>query len=101
MVSIEAQAAIDRSMGRRMDEYGSRASLDSGLSVFSVVLWLFKDKQGRHPPQSPYRVYVGNRLRATWEFENIELYALSPGAIMNAGAGWIAAAAPLHPRGQR
>jgi hypothetical protein len=86
LVNIEAQTAIDYGMGRRMYEYGSRASLDSGLSVFSVVLWLFKDKQGRRPAKSPYRMYVGNRLRATWEFENIELYQLPPDAIMNAGA---------------
>lgn len=26
------------------------------------------------------------RLRATWEYENIELYRLPPDAIMNAGA---------------
>lgn len=69
LVNIEAQTKIDPTMGRRMYEYGSRASTDSGLSVFSVVLWLFKDKQGHRPPKSPYRMYVGKRLRATWEFE--------------------------------
>ncbi len=86
LVNVEVQAAIDSNMGRRMYEYGSRASLDSGLSVFSVVLWLFKDRHGRRPPASPYRMYVGKHLRATWEFNNIELYRLPPDAIMNAGA---------------
>jgi hypothetical protein len=77
LVNIEVQTTIDREMGRRVFEYGSRASTDSGLSIFSVILWLFKDKQGHRPPKSPYRMYVGYRLRATWEFENIELYELS------------------------
>ena len=31
-------------------------------------------------------MYVGKHLRAYWAFDNIELYELSPDAIMNAGA---------------
>lgn len=85
LVNIEAQTKIDPKMGRRMYEYGSRASIDSGLAVFSVVLWLFRDKQGHRPPKSPYSMYVGKRLRTLWEFENIELYELSADAIMKAG----------------
>jgi hypothetical protein len=86
LVNIEVQTDIDSEMDRRMYEYGSRATLDSKLAVFSVILWLNKDKQRHRPPKSPYKLYVGNRLRATWEFENIELYRLPPSAIMNTGA---------------
>ena len=86
LVNIEAQATIDPTMGRRMYEYGSRARLESGLPVFSVALWLFKDPQGHRPPRSPYKEFIGQRLRATWEFENIELYRLSADAIMKAKA---------------
>jgi hypothetical protein len=85
LINIEGQASIDSEMGRRMFEYGSRASVDSGLPVFSVVVWFFKDKQGHRPPKSPYKMYVGKRLRTTWEFDNIELYKLAPDAIINAG----------------
>ncbi len=86
LVNIEVQTTIDRTMGRRMYEYGSRASIDSGLDVFSVVLWLFKDQHGRRPPKSPYKMTIDGRLRAIWEFDNIELYRLTPDAIMMAGA---------------
>ncbi len=85
LVNVEVQAAVDPDMGRRLYEYGSRARLESGLPVFSVVLWLFKDKQGHRPPVSPYREYIEGELITTWKFVNIELYRLTPDAIMKAG----------------
>src|SRR5579859_578471 len=85
LVNIEVQTTIDRTMGRRMYEYGSQADTDSGLPVFSVVLWLFKDRHGRRPPKSPYKRIINGRVTATWEFINIELYRLTPDAIMEAG----------------
>ncbi len=84
LVNIEVQTDIDSSMGRRMFEYGARASTDSGLPVLSAVLWLFDKK--KRPPKSPYQMLVGKRVVATWGFSGIELYRLAPSAIMNVGA---------------
>lgn len=85
LANIEVQTTIDRTMGRRLYEYGSRADTDSGLAVYSVVLWLFKDPQGHRPPKSPYQRVINGQVRAWWVFDNIELYELPPDAIMNAG----------------
>jgi predicted transposase YdaD len=85
LVNIEGQTTIDPTMGRRMYEYGSRADIDSGLPVLSVVLWFFQDQQGRRPPKSPYKRIIDGRVVATWEFINIELYRLTPDAIMETG----------------
>ena len=81
-VNIEAQARADATMPRRMFEYGARASIVHQLPVISIVLWLFK---GKTVPRPPYQMYAGNRLVATWDFINIELYKLSASAIINAG----------------
>lgn len=79
-LDIEVQAYADKSMPRRMYEYGVRANLAHGLPVLSVVVWLFK---GEPVPKSPYQIRAGNRIRVTWEFDNIELYTLPVSAIIN------------------
>jgi hypothetical protein len=85
LINIEAQTDRDDEMPRRLYEYGSRATTDSGLPVFSVALWLLKDKHGHRPKKPPYKIYFGKRLVATWEFVNIELYELTASAIMDLG----------------
>lgn len=39
-VDLEAEAHPQRDIGRRCFEYGSRASIVTGLPIISVVLWL-------------------------------------------------------------
>jgi hypothetical protein len=63
--NVEIQSAIDKTMGQRMFEYGTRVRHLYGLPVFSIVLWV--NKHG-NPPKSPYEDRVGPYLLATWHF---------------------------------
>lgn len=81
-VHIEIQAALDKTMPRRMFLYGSRAMGVHGLPVISVVLWLHS--KGR-VPASPYQVWVDDRLVVNWHFINIEVRKLSASAMITSG----------------
>jgi hypothetical protein len=81
-VNIEIQSAIDKTMGQRMFEYGTRVRHLYGLPVFSIVLWV--NKRGR-PPKSPYEDRVGPYVLATWHFISIEVRKLDAATIMESG----------------
>lgn len=81
-VNIEIQAYPDKTMARRMFEYGTRVDTLYDLPVFSVVLWVHK-KGGI--PQSPYVRRVGPHVLATWSFINIDVRKLSASAMMESG----------------
>lgn len=70
-VDVEAEARPHPDIGRRLFEYGARATIVTGLPVISVVVWL--EPNGK-PVPSPYELRVGSRLIATWHFIGIELY---------------------------
>jgi hypothetical protein len=72
-VDVEAEARPHADIGRRLFEYGARASIVIGLPVISVVLWLEPDGKA---PASPYELRAGSRLVATWEYIGIEMYRL-------------------------
>ncbi len=72
-VDVEAEARPRPDIGRRLFEYGARASIVTGLPVISVVLWL--EPNGK-APISPYELRAGSRLLATWEYIGIEMYRL-------------------------
>lgn len=61
-VDFEAEARPKPDVGRRLFEYGARASIVTGLPVISIVLWLEPD--GIAPP-SPYVMRADDRLIAT------------------------------------
>ncbi len=81
-VNIEIQAYPDKTMARRMFEYGTRVDTLYDLPVFSVVLWVHK-KGGI--PQSPYVRRVGPHVLATWSFINIDVRKLSASAMVESG----------------
>jgi hypothetical protein len=81
-VDLEAEARPRTEMARRLFEYGTRASVVTGLPVISVVLWL---QAGNAPPASPYELRVGNLLLATWHFIGIALYDLDAQALFTPG----------------
>ena len=70
-VDVEAEARPHPDIGRRLFEYGARATIVTGLPVISVVVWL--EPNGK-PAPSPYELRAGSRLIATWHFVGIELY---------------------------
>jgi hypothetical protein len=72
-MDVEAEARPRPAIGRRLFEYGARASIVTGLPVISVVLWLEPDGKA---PASPYELRAGSRLVATWEYIGIEVYRL-------------------------
>jgi hypothetical protein len=72
-VDVEAEARPQADIGRRLFEYGARASIVTALPVISVVLWLEPDGKA---PASPYELRAGSRLVATWEYIGIEMYRL-------------------------
>ena len=80
-LDMEVQAYYDKTMPRRVYEYGLRVSLAYGLLVFSVIIWLFK---GRTVPKPPYQILIGKRVVTFWDFVNIELYRLPASAIIEA-----------------
>jgi hypothetical protein len=83
LVDIEMQTDLDKSMPRRLFEYGARASIVQGKPVISVVVWLEKGK-GK-VPASPYQMQAGHYRLATWPFVSVELYQLDASATINTG----------------
>ena len=69
-------------MARRIFDYGTRASVVTGLPAISVVLWLQPDNM---PPPSPYELHVGNLLLATWHCIGIALYDLDTQTLFTQG----------------
>jgi hypothetical protein len=90
-VDIEAEARPHAEIGRRLFEYGSRASIVTGLPIFSAVLWL---ERGGAPAPSPYELRADDRLLATWHFTGIEVYRLRAEELIEQGP---AALLPLVP----
>jgi len=72
LVDLEFQTDVDKTMPRRMFEYGARASIVQGKPVISVVIWLEKGKG--QVPASPYQMQAGRYKLATWPFLSLELY---------------------------
>jgi len=81
-VDLEAEARPQRDIGRRCFEYGSRASVVTGMPIISVVLWL---EANGTPPVSPYTLWAGDRLLATWHYIGIELYKLRSADLFTTG----------------
>jgi hypothetical protein len=81
-VDIEAEARPHAEIGRRLFEYGSRASIVTGLPIFSAVLWL---ERGGTPAPSPYELRADDRLLATWHFTGIEVYRLRAEELIEQG----------------
>src|SRR5579872_2941509 len=81
-VDLEAEARPREDMARRLCDYGSRARIVTGLTVFSVVLWL---EPGGKPPTSPYREQVGRRISVDWHFTGIELYKQNAEVLLASG----------------
>jgi len=72
-VDVEAEAQPCPDIGRRLWEYGARASIVARLAVISIVLWL---EPGGAPPPSPYVRRVGDWVSTTWNYQGIEVYKL-------------------------
>ncbi|HEU5379130.1 MAG TPA: hypothetical protein VFV38_27220 [Ktedonobacteraceae bacterium] len=87
LVDIEFQTDLDKTMPRRMFEYGARASIVQQKPVISVVVWLEKGR-GKIPA-SPYQMQAGRYKLATWPFISIELYKIpaSSATIHSGGLG--------------
>ncbi|HEX6800803.1 MAG TPA: hypothetical protein VF116_24030 [Ktedonobacterales bacterium] len=81
-VDLEAEARPKPDIGRRLFEYGARATIVSGLPVISVVLWLEPDGAA---PSSPYELHAADRLVATWHFIGIELYQQAAEMLLGSG----------------
>ena len=81
-VDLEAEARPREDIARRLCDYGSRARIVTGLTVFSVVLWL---EPGGKPPQSPYREQIGNRISVEWHFTGIALYNQNAEVLLSSG----------------
>jgi hypothetical protein len=80
--NIELQATPDKTMPRRLYEYGSRASIVHKLPIISIVIWLHT--RGA-PPVSPYELRAAELLIATWHFHSIEVRKLSASAMITSG----------------
>lgn len=60
----------------------ARASIVTGLPIFSAVLWL---ERGGIPAPSPYEQRADDRLLATWHFAGIEVYRLHAAELIEQG----------------
>jgi len=81
-VDLEAEARARPDMGRRLFEYGARATIVTGLPVISVVLWL---EPGGAPPPAPFELRAADRLIAHWHFSGIEVYKLPAEQLIGPG----------------
>lgn len=81
-VDLEAEARPREDIARRLCDYGSRARIVTGLTVFSVVLWL---EPGGTPPPSPYREQIGDRISVDWHVTGIELYKEHAETLLTSG----------------
>ncbi|MGH2517720.1 MAG: hypothetical protein ACRDHP_18895 [Ktedonobacterales bacterium] len=90
-VDLEAEASPREGIARRLCDYGSRARVVTGLTVFSVVLWL---EPGGKPPTSPYTERIGDRVSVDWHFTGIELYRENAESLL---AGGVPGLLPLVP----
>lgn len=81
-VDLEAEARARPDMGRRLFEYGARATIVTGLPIISIVLWL---EPGGTPPPSPFELRAADRLIAHWHFSGIEVYKLSAEQLIGPG----------------
>lgn len=83
LVDIEFQLALDKTMPRRMFEYGARASIVQSKPVISVVIWLESGK-GKLPT-SPYQMKAGRYRLATWPFFSVELWRIAASTTITTG----------------
>lgn len=81
-VDLEAEARPTGDIGRRLYEYGARASIVTGLPIISVVLWL---EANGVAPISPYELRTPSHLVANWHYIGIKLYDLSSQALLDLG----------------
>lgn len=81
-VDLEAEAHPKPDIGRRLFEYGARASIVADLPVISVVLWL---EANGAPVRSPYELHAADRLLATWHYSGIEVYQLQAPTLLASG----------------
>lgn len=96
-VDIEAEARPHAEIGRRLFEYGSRASIVTGLPIFSAVLWL---ERGGTPAPSPYEPRADDRLLAMWHFTGIEVYRLHAEELIEQGSVSLMPLIPFADGGQ-
>lgn len=82
VVDLEAEARARPEIGRRLFEYGARASIVTGLPVLSIVIFLLA---GGSAPKSPYVMRAGTHRIATWEYTGIELYKQDAEALLARG----------------
>lgn len=82
IINVEVQLHGDPEIPRRCFEYGSRLSIAQQLPVVSVVLWL--EAKGQFP-DTPYRMRIGDRVTALWEFVSVKVFDLSARAMIASG----------------
>ena len=75
---VEFQRVWDDDMGRRLWEYNSLASIHTGLTAYSVVIYLLNDE--KHPVvEPPYEMKVPTGVTVQhFFFENIKLWEIPP-----------------------
>ncbi len=74
ILHVEFQRRSDPEMGKRLWEYNATATITSGLSVYSVVIYLRKD---RKVVESPHEVKLPNgEVIHIFYFRNIKLWGL-------------------------
>lgn len=81
-VDLEAEARPAGDIGRRLYEYGTRASIVTDLPIISVVFWL---EPNGVAPSSPYELRTPSRLIATWHYIGIKVYELPAEAVLELG----------------
>lgn len=81
-VNLEAEARPKPDIGRRLFEYGARASIVTGLPILSVVLWLERDGA---PAASPYVLRADDRLICEWHFIGVQLFQLPAEELIQTG----------------
>jgi hypothetical protein len=83
LLHVEIQSTRHRKMAERLLEYSVQAYLEYGLPVYSCVIYLRKAAKVPEPPLI-WRLPNGQEL-LRFNFLNIELWKLSPEAILREG----------------
>ncbi len=98
ILHVEFQRRGDAEMGKRLWEYNSTTSVNNGMVVWSVVIYLRKE---RKMVESPYiqRLPNGEPVHAFF-YQTIKLWELPAKLFFSTGSGGSAAACHLDARWQ-
>ena len=99
VLHIENQRKRDDEMGRRVWEYNSLASIHTGLPVYSVVIYLVKQRSIVHPPYE-MKMPTGFTVHRFF-FQNIKLWEIPPEVLKQENLSGLLPLLPLTKGGKR